>query len=259
MQISVNGTFVASVVDTAPSPTATWSACVVASSSGSSDAPPTGIQFSAFSITDLATPVTLGTNPVVYADSMVNPDTGWETQQFASDLGVAYGSGGYNVTANGWVYSTSVYTGSELDSSRFAVTAKVISGAVETYSSVYCGPATGGDPQYIFFASPNGSWAIDSLPNTQRAPIDLVAGHVKPARRGRTVTVAGSCTPVSSGGGHYTTLLVIFVNGRQVGSTKAVATGTRHAWTNGIMIVTFQGDPTATVSFTNYSIVQLQP
>jgi hypothetical protein len=74
-----------------------------------------------------------------------------------------------------------------------------------------------------------------------------------------SLTFGGSCSPVSSGGGRSTTRLVIVVNGKQVGTTKAVATGSSHPWQTGVMVVTFQGDPAATVAFTNFAITQLTP
>jgi hypothetical protein len=49
------------------------------------------------------------------------------------------------------------------------------------------------------------------------------------------------------------------VNGKEVGDVKATATGSSHAWTTGLMVLTYDGDPAATVDFTNFSIAQLQP
>lgn len=256
LRLSINGTAVAGVVDTSPAESTAWGGGVLVSSPASPDLTVTAL-FTSFSMTDLATPATPVANPVVYSDGLGNPDTNWDVDKWASDQAIGYGAGAYDITADGWVYSMSPQVAT-LVSTKVSVTAKVVKGAAETLAGAFCAPSDG-DPQYIFFASSDGSWEIDSLPNVKRAPVPVLSGHVAMPRGAKSVTVGGSCSPLSSGAGHTTTRLVIVVNGKQVGSTKAVATGSPHPWQTGLMVVTFQGDPAATVAFTNFAITQLTP
>jgi hypothetical protein len=256
LQLSINGAAVANVVDTSPTAGTAWGGGVLVTSPASPDLTVTAL-FTSFSMMDLATPATPVTNPVVYSDSLGNPDTNWDTDKLASDQSLGYGAGAYDITADGWVYSLSPQVAT-LVSTEVRVTVKVVKGAAETLSGAFCAPSEG-DPQYIFFASSDGNWEIDSLPNVKRAPVPVLTGHYAVSRGAKSVTVGGSCSPVSSSGGRSTTRLVIVVNGKQVGTMKAVATGSPHPWQTGVMVVTFQGDPAATVAFTNFAITQLTP
>jgi hypothetical protein len=40
---------------------------------------------------------------------------------------------------------------------------------------------------------------------------------------------------------------------------KDSATGSSHAWTAGLMVLSYNGDRAATVSFANFSVAQVQP
>jgi hypothetical protein len=256
LRLSINGVAVASVVDTSPTEGTTWGGGVLVTSPASPDLTVTAL-FTSFSMTDLATPVTPVTNPVVYSDSLGNPDTDWDTHKWAADQTIGYGAGAYDITADGWVDSPSPQVAT-LVSAEARVTVKVVRGGAETLSGVFCAPSEG-DPQYIFFASVDGSWEIDTLPSVKRAPVPILTGHFAIPRGAKSVTVGGSCSPVSSAAGRSTTRLVIVVDGKQMGTTKAVAAGSPHPWQTGLMIVTFQGDPAATVAFTNFAITQLTP
>jgi hypothetical protein len=256
LQLAVNGTTTANVFDTTYGDETHWSGGVIAASSS---AQPVAILFKSFTITDVANSVTEGAVAAsgrVYTDSMSNPQTGWDVGAFGGGTSIEYTTGAFDITSVGWLFDFSPYVSSALLSARVSVSATVAAGDPATYRGIFCGSPDGRYPQYIFFATAQGGWAIDVFKGPKASPADLLTG--RSSASGKQVTIAGTCVPVSSGGGHYLTRLTLFYNGKQVGAVNASASGDAHPWGTGLMVQTVVLKA-ATVAYTNFSIDQLNP
>jgi hypothetical protein len=258
LQLAVNGTTVANLFDTTYGEVTDWSGGVVAESSS---AQPVAALYKSFTITDLANPTAHGAVPAVgqvYMDSMSNPQTGWDVGGLGGGVSTEYTAGAFDFTSSGWLFDFSPYVSSALLSARVTATATVTAGDSETYRGVFCGAQDGSYPQYIFFVTSQGGWAIDTFKGPKASPADIRTGTVSSAAVSKSVTISGTCVPVSSGGGHYVTRLTLFYNGKQVGAVNATASGEAHPWGTGLMVQTV-GLKLATVAYTNFSIDQLNP
>ena len=245
----INGQAVASAVDTRYGEAPAWTGGVLTSSWTTSRV---GVIFHRFSMVD-ELPVSLTEqNPprVVYRNNLRDPFTGWLNTNSYDEIQGKYVEGGqWQLQAAGgtssWVPSP--YTAQDLTSITVSVNVHYVAGAKDTSAGTACFDAATGKGVFAFSLDTRGYWAI-SYDDGSRYLRDLASGRTSV----HSEVVSATC---GSGPGNKSHV-ALSVGSTQIATATASAPPPQH-WNGGVCVITYQGDPTATFAFRDFTITRI--